>query len=276
MRTFNELRVAVVLGMIVALGLFWSAAASQVSQDMDMDLQELVDRYAPVLYFHQDEIFRPQTVDVMLDTARLRQSRGTLPDVNVLSNVSATALAAYKDVSYYLDVWLGDTGSSDARNYSALRDYYLAKLSPLAGGPRIVTYARVATDDDQTPVAIQYWFFYFYNDWFNKHEGDWEMIQVNLDRAGQPEWAIYSQHHGGTRRAWREVPLEAGTHPAVFVSLGSHANYFVGDETFPHGRRRRQLPGHGAGSHRPRRPGRARGDFAAAGSGECDEPTAGR
>lgn len=200
------------------------------------DLEGLIEDYRPVLYFHPDEIFRPQPVDVLLQTARLRQIRGALPDANVLSTISLARLPAYRDISFYLDVWLGDEGSSDARNYSALRDYYVKALSPWAGGPPIVTYAHAVANEANGHITLQYWFFYFYNDWFNKHEGDWEMIQVMLDRAGQPQWAVYSQHQGGTRRRWQEVPVEDGTHPVVYVALGSHANYFWGDELFPHGR----------------------------------------
>jgi RsiW-degrading membrane proteinase PrsW (M82 family) len=199
-------------------------------------VQEWVETYKPVLYFHQEEIFRPQPVDVLLLTARLRQTRGTLPDANVLSRVSSAALAGYRDLSYYLDVWLGDNGSSDARNYSALRDRYLAALSPEAGGPPVVAYAHVVDGEAAGQITIQYWFFYFYNDWFNKHEGDWEMIQVTLDRGGQPQWVVYSQHQGGTRRSWQDAPVEGGTHPVVYVALGSHANYFSGNELYPHGR----------------------------------------
>ena len=40
-----------------------------------------------------------------------------------------------------------------------------------------------------------------------------------LDRTGKPEWAVYSQHQGGTRRRWRDVPVENGTHPIVYVAL---------------------------------------------------------
>ena len=76
---------------------------------------------------------------------------------------------------------------------------------------------------------------YQYNDWFNKHEGDWEMVQVMLAADGEPEWVVVSQHHGGTRRAWSETSIEEGTHPAVYVARGSHANYFVGDEVYPQG-----------------------------------------
>ncbi len=45
-------------------------------------------------------------------------------------------------------------------------------------------YAHVATDpEDPGKLALQYWFFYAFNDFNNLHEGDWEMIQLELRRA---------------------------------------------------------------------------------------------
>ena len=45
-------------------------------------------------------------------------------------------------------------------------------------------YAHVATDPAHPgKLALQYWFFYVYNDWNNLHEGDWEMIQLDFDAA---------------------------------------------------------------------------------------------
>jgi RsiW-degrading membrane proteinase PrsW (M82 family) len=108
-------------------------------------------------------------------------------------------------------------------------------LSPEAAGPPIVAYAHVVRDENPAQITIQYWLFYYYNDWFNKHEGDWESVQVTLDAAGKPQWVVLSQHHGGTRRPWSATQVVGGTHPAVYVALGSHANYFWGDETYPNG-----------------------------------------
>lgn len=196
---------------------------------------ELARRFAPVLYFHPAELFRPQTVDVMVDTARLRQARRGWLDINVLSHVSLVELSSYSEPSCFLDVWYGGRGVSEYANYTAHRAHYREALSPQAGGPPIATYAHVVRDENPEHITIQYWLFYLYNDWFNKHEGDWEMVQVTLDAAGNPEWLILSQHHGGTRRPWSAVPVEAGTHPPVYVALGSHANYFRGNETFPNG-----------------------------------------
>ena len=54
-------------------------------------------------------------------------------------------------------------------------------------------------------------------------------------RHDEPEWVVLSQHHGGTRRSWSTTQIEGDTHPAVYVALGSHANYFWGNETYPNG-----------------------------------------
>ena len=207
--------------------------ASAAAQAIDSDL-EIARRFAPVLYFHPAEVFRPQSVDVILNTARLSQARRNWININILSEVSLDDLLIYTDPSYALDAWYGDEGSSDYKNYSAHRDYYENVLSPGAGGPPITTYARVTRSGD-ADITIQYWLFYYYNDWFNKHEGDWEMIEVILDRDQTPLWVILSQHHGGTQRGWEETQIEDESHPAVFVALGSHANYFWGPENYPNG-----------------------------------------
>jgi RsiW-degrading membrane proteinase PrsW (M82 family) len=198
--------------------------------------EELARRYAPVFYFHSDEVFRPQPVDVIVKQARLRQSRQLWFDVNVLLRLDVLDLLDLEsDESHFLDVWYGDEGGSAYTNYTAHQAYYEAVLSPDAGGPPVTVYAHVARDEDKGHVTIQYWALYFYNDWFNKHEGDWEMVQVMLE-GGEPDWVVLSQHHGGTRRAWADAPVEDGTHPAAYVAQGSHANYFVGNEIYPNGK----------------------------------------
>ncbi|MGD2159176.1 MAG: hypothetical protein PVG32_20030, partial [Anaerolineales bacterium] len=198
--------------------------------------QELAQKFAPVLYFHPAEIFRPQPVDVLVNTARLREQRRFWFDINVLPNVSISDLFNYRAENFFLDAWNSSEGSSDSMNYSSHRTYYQNALSPEAGGPPIATYARVVRDEPSGYTSIQYWLFYYYNDWFNKHEGDWEMAQVILGETEEPEWMVLSQHHGGTRRPWNMVLVEQGTHPAIYIGLGSHANYFWGNEIYPNGK----------------------------------------
>ena len=99
-----------------------------------------------------------------------------------------------------------------------------------------VTYAHVASQSDRPgKLALQYWFFYAYNDFNNKHEGDWEMIQLVFD-ANDAEQALtrspaiigYSQHEGAEKADWGDAKLQIvdGTHPVAYPAAGSHANYF--------------------------------------------------
>ncbi len=86
-------------------------------------------------------------------------------------------------------------------------------------------------------VALQYWFFYVYNDWRATHEGDWENITVflrvfNSEVTPIPLGCAYSVHHGGQRLSWHEVEKKHGLNPLVYVANGSHANYFFGGETY--------------------------------------------
>lgn len=228
---------AVLGGVFLVVVLTMPTGAVFAQEELLVEDAALAQMYAPVLYFHPNEVFRPQPVEVMVNSARLRQAhRYWFSNINVLPDISIADLIDFIDDSYALDAWYGDEGASDYMNYTAHRAYYQAELSPEAAGPPIVAYAHVVRDEDPDHVTIQYWLFYYYNDWFNKHEGDWEMVQVVLNTAGEPEWVVLSQHHGGTRRSWSAAQIEGSTHPAVHVALGSHANYFWGDETYPNGR----------------------------------------
>jgi hypothetical protein len=68
-----------------------------------------------------------------------------------------------------------------------------------------------------------------------RHAGDWELVQVQVDRGEQPVEAVYAQHSGGERCGWPEVRTR-GDAPVAYLANGSHAAYFragVRDRTFP-------------------------------------------
>jgi len=97
-------------------------------------------------------------------------------------------------------------------------------------------YAHVVTDPAHPgKLALQYWFFYIFNDWNNLHEGDWEMIQLVFDAPTaaaalqtSPVEVGYSQHEGAERATWDDSKLERvdGTHPVIHPADGSHANFY--------------------------------------------------
>ena len=106
--------------------------------------------------------------------------------------------------------------------------------SPKATAPTV--YAHVATEAGVPGrIALQYWFYYVFNDWNNTHEGDWENIQLIFEAADArqalaraPVSVGYSQHEGSEEATWGEDKLELvdGTHPVVYPAAGSHANFF--------------------------------------------------
>ena len=102
-------------------------------------------------------------------------------------------------------------------------------------GSRPTTYARVVTEEGREGLALQYWLYYPFNDFNNKHESDWEMVQLEFaasDAASalgeEPTRVGYSQHEGVEVAEWGDVKLEVvdGTHPVVHPAAGSHANYY--------------------------------------------------
>ena len=108
----------------------------------------------------------------------------------------------------------------------------------LTKGAEPAVYAHVATDPGAPgKLALQYWFFYAFNDFNNTHEGDWEMIQLVFDAADaeealdeEPVEVGYSSHEGAERAAWdddEKLEIVDGTHPVVYPAAGSHANKFT-------------------------------------------------
>jgi hypothetical protein len=86
-------------------------------------------------------------------------------------------------------------------------------------------------------IAVQYWWFLFYNDAWNRHQGDWEVVTVFLhpdNGTYRPQGAAYSAHELGRWRRWEDVhrvdetgeESEEGSHPVVYSARGSHASYF--------------------------------------------------
>jgi hypothetical protein len=91
-------------------------------------------------------------------------------------------------------------------------------------------YWRYKEDGDT--AWLQYWFWLYYNPkdvlGRGRHEGDWEMIQIRLERE-RPVCAVYAQHAHATKLRWEDIERkrdEEGMHPVVYVAAESHASYF--------------------------------------------------
>jgi hypothetical protein len=222
-RALRRSALAFVLALVLA-----PAAAADVA-----DETALAEKYAPVvrLVTQEEECgpgepYRPLDVDVLFDepTVALRGPWGGTDVVAVGPPADVLAKGLYE---YHLDF------PGDALDPGCDYERWERRI---AEGMRPTVYAHVATDPGYPgKLALQYWFFYSFNDWNNKHEGDWEMIQLVFDAAtpaaalgADPVEIGYSQHEGAERADWDEDKLELvdGTHPVVHAAAGSHANYF--------------------------------------------------
>jgi hypothetical protein len=145
--------------------------------------------------------------------------------------------ARLSDLLFSLSLLLRGKAPGGLAASSALRYQRLQ-----AQGPRYCYHGRVVRE--QGYGALQYWFFYAFNDWrssfqgVNDHEADWEMITVYVaeDEHGevQPGWLAYAAHNyegDELRRRWDDPDLaRVGEHPLVYVGAGSHASYFFPGE----------------------------------------------
>ncbi|MGH2532863.1 MAG: hypothetical protein ACRDJW_11245 [Thermomicrobiales bacterium] len=221
---------AIGLVLVVAGGL----TAPAVAQEPASLEQQLADRHAPiVLLKEQDhacdtdgEPYVPAPVEIVLDdpAVRLRQ---TLPGDPVAADAPTAQDLAGLDETYYLDY-----PGNPLRAGCTYEQYARERMRSLSLAP--TAHAHIAREEGRDGFAIQYWLFYVFNDFNNKHEGDWEMIQVVFDAdtveealEADPVEVGYAQHGGGEWAAWDDPKLEKEDgHPVVYVSRGSHASQY--------------------------------------------------
>jgi len=232
----NKLTAAVMLA-VALVGVVAAPADAQDDAGSTSPEQELAEKYAPIVMLKEQdgpcdpdgEPYAPQAVDIVLDNADvvLRQVGNDDP---VLKLAPAAGDLFGLSEGFYLDF----PGSALAPGciYEQDFDRYTGTVT---GEREPVVYAHIATQDDEPDkLAVQYWFYWYFNDWNNKHESDWEGIQLLFDVGTvaealqtEPVSAGYAQHEGGERADWNSAKLERdGSRPFVYPSAGSHASYF--------------------------------------------------
>ena len=170
------------------------------------------------------EAYRPTSVDIVLGRkdVMLRDSSGHV----VARGPTASDLWHHAKGGYYIDLPGDplDPGCGYEKQFRAWND---------GRKPRV--YAHVATDPAYPGrLAVEYWFYYTFNDFTDLHESDWEMAQVDFEATNAAEALLkgpyevdVAQHAGGERSAWTDTKLDRqGTHPVIYAATGSHADYF--------------------------------------------------
>ncbi|MFC1992752.1 hypothetical protein ACFLV3_02930 [Chloroflexota bacterium] len=193
--------------------------------------EQLASKFCPLIYLNGEdeaaENYEPEQVEIMVDEAVLHD----VEDPLFSEEVTLSSLLKWSKSAYYLDLAELGPASHSPSEYKLAYDGIKEQYQP-------TVYARVREDADGYTV-VQYWIFFYFNDWRNLHEGDWELVQLCfpdytakelLDRDEQPDFVAYSQHQAGQRMPWSDMKdnyLLVGTHPIVYVAQGSHANYFA-------------------------------------------------
>jgi hypothetical protein len=192
--------------------------------------EQLAAKYAPIVYLREQadpcepEGYQPAPVEVVLGNPRITLVR-TGPDGSAVQSgpTAADLFRARQDTSAYIDL-PGRPGNPGCT--------YLTDFRTFGADTPAVTYAHIQREKGY--LALQYWFYYYFNDWNNQHESDWEMIQL-LFKADSAEQALgqdpirvsFAQHGGGETAGWNDRKLRReGDRPVVYVSAGSHASYF--------------------------------------------------
>lgn len=205
------------------------AAATSTAQAATGDpATELAERWAPIVAVKphptvcgEGEPFSPTSVEAVLgrDDVTLHGPGG-----EAITAPTAADLFG-RGEGWYLD--MPGNPLSPGCDY----DRWWADMA--AENPPTV-YARVLQDPDEPgTVVVQYWFWWIFNDWNDKHEGDWEMVQLLFDAdsveqalAVEPRQVVFAQHEGAQYVDWGDGALvldgqRVVTHPGT----GSHADY---------------------------------------------------
>jgi hypothetical protein len=219
---------------VVAAAIAYLLAVSFASVARAQAEEELAERYAPVVRLVEQEEecgpgepYEPIDIDAILneDTVSLRGPWKSNDLVTIAPSADELGRGLYE---YNLD--FPGNALDPGCDYERWARRVTEETEP-------TVYAHAATEAASPDrLALQYWFYYPYNDWNNLHEGDWEMIQL-VFAAATPEAALgteplevgYSQHEGGEKAEWGDDKLEVvdGTHPVVYPAAGSHANFFT-------------------------------------------------
>ncbi len=199
--------------------------------------ERLAERYAPIAMLREQqdppcdtsaEQYEPTSVRTVLGNPGVELTR-LEPDGSeerIAWAPTATEIAG-KGANYHLNLPgnpLGDT-CVYARDFARLKE---------EGKAPAIAYAHVAHQVGRSGLALQYWFFWYFNQFNDLHEGDWEGMQIAFEGdtprqalREEPSEMIVFQHAGGERAGWGDSKVsKEGTHPIVYPAAGSHATFY--------------------------------------------------
>jgi hypothetical protein len=199
--------------------------------------QKLAEKYAPITELREEtdppcdtseEQYQPTSVETVLGnpTVLLQHAAEGAPLTTVRRAPTAEQIAGLGE-GWYLN--LEGTALGDTCVYAKA----FKKLIEEGKAPA-VTYAHIAREAGHSGFALQYWFFWYFNQFNDLHEGDWEGMQITFEAPSpaaalkeEPNEIILFQHAGGERAHWEDGKVQKeGTHPIVYPAAGSHATFY--------------------------------------------------
>jgi hypothetical protein len=199
--------------------------------------EELAEKYVPITELREEtdppcdtsqEQYQPTSVDTVLGnpTVLLQHEAEGEPLTTIRRAPTAQQIAGLGE-GFYLNLEGGvlDNTCVYAKAFKKL----IAE-----GKAPAVTYAHIAREEGHPGFALQYWFFWYFNQFNDLHEGDWEGMQITFEADDpaaalheEPSEIILFQHAGGERAKWEDGKVQKeGTHPIVYPAAGSHATFY--------------------------------------------------
>jgi len=188
-------------------------------------IQDLVNKFAPVVHLHPDEQFFPASVPWYLENVSLYSKDNKL----ISETVDETSLS-----------------TADSTDYLKINDTD-TEVGSYPDAPFYVRFTQVG--DELEFYDIEYWFFYAYNgcsslgvrgeigshrpefqipiDPFGTHQGDWEHVTVRISASTQELVAIFTAQHswGSWEKPGQYDVYESGSRPIIYSAYHSHASY---------------------------------------------------
>lgn len=236
----RRLAIALMLLGTIAIGLSTQPAAAQ---DVTSAEQQLADKYAPIAMLKtqtsncnkEGEGYFPVTVDFLFDNPdiALKANGDGKPkdDVVIKQGITPQDLVTAGENTYL------DFPGNPRDPGCTYETYFKQKAAELGLQPS--TYVRFIPDYAAHRLYVEYWFYYYFNDWNDTHESDWEMMQLTFATTSveealnmNPIEVGYAQHGGGELGRWGDEKIQMdGDRFVVYPSAGSHATYY-GAHTF--------------------------------------------
>lgn len=209
----------------------------------DIEENRLLQKFAPQVRLYPGDDTRPASVNWVLPLSHMRYSHLSscsdheiiphgLPTYGTGTSTDITAQHHQSSTGWPGCNHTGDPHPSDAYSPSSREGFFLQQYDPTHDGASNHLDWRVyghVYPHSANGLAVQYWFFYPYNNGFLtfNHESDWEHIVLVVQPQNNDTVVDvrYSQHNDPARYTWEEISKVSGTHPVVYSADGSHANY---------------------------------------------------